>query len=83
MKTLWRVLLAGLIVAIPMAYAQMSHAAESLTFSDGTKIIIEGTRAYITGEDGTKTPVPDGNHELSNGDVITTESGEIIAGLNH
>jgi len=57
-----------------------------LTLSDGTGVYIEtqvegeitaGDKVFITKEDGSNEPAPDGDHELADGKIVKTEGGAI------
>lgn len=51
------------------------------TLEDGTSIFIDkkevGGEVYVIDENGDKTPVFDGEHQLTNGEVIATVNGKI------
>ena len=48
------------------------------TLKDGTKISIEGENVFVVSDDGTKTPAPDGTHELADGSTLTTKGGKLL-----
>ncbi len=52
--------------------------AKAATLKDGTKISIEGDHVFVVGADGTKTPAPDAEHELSDGMKVKTHNGVIV-----
>ena len=64
--------------------AAVEHAAEKAAevkeamLKDGTKVSIEGDMVSVVAEDGTKTPAPDGEHELADGTKVTTKEGKIV-----
>lgn len=60
--------------------AAVEHAAEvkEAMLKDGTKVSIEGDMVSVVAEDGTKTPAPDGEHELADGTKVTTKDGKIV-----
>lgn len=63
---------------VDTAYADAVEMKE-VTLKDGTKISIEGQNVFVVSDDGTKTPAPDGVHDLADGSTITTKGG-MLAG---
>lgn len=47
------------------------------TLKDGTKVSVEGDAVFVVAADGTKTPAPNGTHELADGTTITTVDGKV------
>lgn len=64
--------------AAEAAHDAAAHVeAKETTLKDGTKVSIEGDMVSVVAEDGTKTPAPDGEHELADGTKVTTKDGKI------
>ena len=49
------------------------------TLKDGTTISIEGENIFVVSADGSKTPAPDGTHELADGTSLTTKGGKLVS----
>lgn len=45
---------------------------------DGTKVVAEGDAVFVMGEDGSKTPAPDGDHKTKDGQTLTTKDGHLV-----
>ncbi len=86
MKSVLKILgLAALMLSTPvMAYEPAATpSAEAIeitqsTLKDGTTISIEGENIFVVSADGTKTPAPDGTHELADGTSLTTKGGKLV-----
>jgi hypothetical protein len=90
MKRTLALLAAALMVAAPLSFAKAEEApaaapaaAEAVapvehTLKDGTKVVVEGDVVSVVGADGTKTPAPDGEHELADGTKLTTKEGKVV-----
>ena len=86
MKRILALTAAALIAAAPFA-VQAEDAAPAAdaaavapvehTLKDGTKVSVEGDAVFVVAADGTKTPAPDGEHELADGTKITTAAGKV------
>ena len=50
---------------------------KALELKDGTKIEVTGEDVAVVNADGTKTPAPDGTHELKDGTTVTTKGGKV------
>lgn len=49
------------------------------TLKDGTtKVVVEGEKVFVLGADGAKTAAPDGTHETSTGEKLTTKDGMVV-----
>lgn len=59
--------------------ADAAATVTETTLKDGTKIAIEGDMVSVVGADGTKTPAPDGEHELADGTKVKTMGGKVVA----
>lgn len=52
--------------------------AQMLELKNGTKIEVMGEKVSVLNADGTKTPAPDGMHELKDGSKVTTKGGMMV-----
>ena len=50
---------------------------DGVVVNSDAEMLEVGVEVYVLGEDGTKTPAPDGVHELDNGMTITVAEGKI------
>ena len=55
-------------------------AVTEYTLKDGTtKVVVEGDDVFVVGEDGTKTPAPDGDHETTTeGVTLKVMAGKLV-----
>lgn len=65
--------------AAPAAAPAAAAATEAkvVELKDGTKVEVAGESVSVVNADGTKTPAPDGTHELKDGTTVTTKGGKI------
>ena len=65
--------------AAPAATAEAAApAVTTLELKDGTKAEVAGEAVSVVNADGTKTPAPDGTHELKDGTTVTTKDGKVV-----
>ncbi len=65
--------------AAPAATAEAAApAVTTLELKDGTKVEVAGEAVSVVNADGTKTPAPDGTHELKDGTTVTTKDGKVV-----
>lgn len=70
--------------AVAAAEAPVAAAAATeATLKDGTKVSVEGDMVSVVAADGTKTPAPDGVHELADGTKLETKGGKVVPAAAH
>lgn len=71
-----KVILASMLAAaVAMPSFAETKAAE---LKDGTKIEIVDETVSVVAADGSKTPAPDGVHELKDGSKVETKGGKVV-----
>jgi hypothetical protein len=91
MKHVLKILSLLMIISTPVLAAEATTTAPAIetvteaveitqaTLKDGTTISIEGENIFVVSADGTKTPAPDGAHELADGTSLSTKGGKLVS----